>query len=405
MMSTPPVPAAARRARHRVHLTALALACAAAALPAAANAATATVRIEGAGSTLLPETPVSLDAAPVVLRDADDADSVTVPGTSATAQLARATGAAGLPVGFQMFDLGAGPSSFVTRIGPDAMPASFSPSWRVTVNHVAGQTGADATTLSDGDRVVWAYVEDFSARELDLSVSGDVVERGGPFEVTVLSHAPDGTAAPATGATVVYGGVTRTAGPGGRVTFTATGTGPQAVTATRAGEVRSPARAVCTTAGDPAVCRLSVPAPAVTTPPPAADPVGVPAAALLPDAVAPGSRIAFPRPGAAVRRPRALMGSAGPDRSDVARVEVALARRVGTQCRFVGRRGGLGPVVPCTRRVWLRARSSGGAWSLPLRRPLAAGLWRAWSRATDGAGNLERVGIARINATTFRVTP
>ncbi|HWH13269.1 MAG TPA: hypothetical protein VNT51_00875, partial [Miltoncostaeaceae bacterium] len=385
------------------HLTALAAACLAAALPASAHAQTATVRVEGAGATILPETAVALDASPVTLRDAGDADTLTVPGLSASAQLARATGAAGVPIGFQLFDFGGGPTSFVTRIGPDTMPASFSPSWRVTVNHVAGATGADQTTLSDGDRVVWAFVEDFAARELDVSVTGDVVERGRPFEVTVQSYATDGTAAPATGATVVYGGTTRTAGPGGRVTFTATGIGPQAVTATRAGGGADGARGAAHLAGDPAVCSLSTPAPTVTTPPPAAEPVGVPVAALLPDTVAPGSRIGFPRPASVVRRPAAVMGTAGPDRSDVARVEVSLARRVGTQCRFVGRRGGLGPVVPCTRRVWLPAQAAGTAWSLPLRRPLPPGGWRVWSRATDGAGNRERTSVARVNSTIFRV--
>lgn len=389
-------------------LRATALACLAAALPATAHAASATIRVEGAGSTLLPETAVTLDPAPVVLRDAADTDTLSVPGLSASAQLGRATQAAGLPLGFQLFDFGGGPTSFVTRIGADEMPASFSPAWRVTVDHVAPSVGADQVTLADGDRAVWAFVPDFAARELDLSVSGDVVERGRPFDVTVQSYATDGSAVPATGASVVYGGVTRTASAGGRVTFTATGTGPQAVTATRPGEVRSPARAVCTTAGDPSVCSLSVPAaaptsPLITTPPPVPDATGT-ATGGPADTVPPGSRIVDPRPGVAGGRVRSLAGTAGPDRSDVSRVEVAVARRVGTQCRPLGRRGRLGRLGPCTRRVWLRARVSGEAWQLPLRRPLAPGVWRAWSRATDGAGNVERVPLNGVNAMTFRVT-
>lgn len=378
----------------------VAAACLAGALPAAALA-DATIRIEGGDSTLLAESPVALDPAPVTLADAFDADRLTVPGLSATAQLTRAAGRAGLPVGLDIFDFGSGPSGFVTRIGQDAMPASFTPSWRVTVNHVAGQVGADQIVLADGDRVVWAFVSDFAARELDLAVSGDIVERGRTFDVTVTSHATDGTSVPATGATVVYGGVTRAAGPGGRATFTATGTGTQVVTATRAGEVRSPGRAVCSTAGDPSVCGLSQPAPAV----PAAAPVpqATPAAATAADTVAPGSRIAFPRLGRTVRAPRAITGTAGPDRSDIARVEVALARRVGTQCRFVGARGSLGPLTRCTARVWLPARRAGGNWALALRRPLAPGVWRVWSRAADGAGNRESTGLARVNTGVFRV--
>lgn len=381
-------------------LRAIAAACLAAALPTAAQAAATTIRVEGSGSTVLPETAAATDATPVTLRDAGDADAITVPGASATAQLARATAASGIPVGFQVFDFGTGPSSFITRIGPDAMPASFSPSWRVTVDHVAAQVGADEVLLSEGDRVLWAFVADTAARELDLAVSSDIVERGRDFDVTVQSYATDGTAVPAAGASVVYAGVTRTAGPGGRATFTATGAGTQTVTATRADEVRASARAVCTIAGDPSVCGLP-PAPA-TSAPAATVPVAAPAATPA-DSVAPGSRIVFPRLGRTVASPAALAGTAGPDRSDVAVVEVALARRVGTQCRFVGRSGGLGPLVPCRSRTWLRARTAGGSWALPLRRPLAAGAWRVWSRATDGAGNVESTGIARVNTGTFRV--
>lgn len=384
---------------------AVAAACLVAAVPAIARAAETTIRIEGSGATLLPETATRLADGPVALRDSFDADAVEVPAGSATAQLAGAAAAAGLPLGFQVFDFG-GPASFITRIGPDAMPASFSPSWRLSVDHVAAQVGADTVRPPAGSRVVWAFVADSEARELDLSVSPDVVERGRDFEVAVRSYAVDGTATPATGASVVYAGVTRTADSAGRVTFTAQGSGRQAVTATRGAEVRSPARTVCSTAGDPSVCGLTAAAPAAApsaAPAPVAVPVGTVAGAP-PDVVAPGSRITFPVLGRAGAAPAAVLGTAGPDRSDVARVDVALARRVGTQCRFMGPRGGLGAVTACTSRRWLTARIAGGGFSLPLRRPLAPGAWRVWSRAVDGAGNVESTGIARLNTGTFRVT-
>ncbi|MFN8121840.1 MAG: DUF4430 domain-containing protein [Thermoleophilia bacterium] len=380
---------------HTVRRALLASLLACGAVPATVLGATATIRVEGAGATLLPETPVELTGAPVALRDAADADQITVPADSATGQLGRAAAAAGLPVGFQLFDFGTGPSSFITRIGPDTMPASFSPSWRVTVNHVARDTGADATTVAAGDRVVWAFVGDFAARELDLAVSGDLVRAGDPFEVTVTSHATDGTSRPAAGATVVYAGRTATTGATGRVTFTATGTGTQAVSATLANEVRSPARDVCSVTTDASVCGLPVA-------PQYGDGTGGQAAAG--DTVAPGSRITFPRIGSRVARVRGIAGVAGPDRSDVARVEAALARRVGTQCRFLTAAGRLGTPGPCAARTWLRTRSAGGYWTLPLRAALAPGLWRVWSRATDGAGNAESTGIARINTGQFTVT-
>ncbi len=63
------------------------------------------------------------------------------------------------------------------------------------------------------------------------------------------------------------------------------------------------------------------------------------------------------------------------------------------------------PAAPraCRARLYLGARSAGGNWSLPLRRGLAPGIWRVWSRATDGAGNLESVGLPRVNTGQFRV--
>ncbi len=102
---------------------------------------------------------------------------------------------------------------------------------------------------------------------------------------------------------------------------------------------------------------------------------------------------------------RAIRGTAGPDRSDVAHVEVALARRVGTLCRFRSRSGGLSKPRSCTRRAYLPARAAGGSWALGLGRGLAPGIWRVWSRATDGAGNVEDVGLARVNTGQFRVAP
>ncbi|MCC6830182.1 MAG: hypothetical protein IT200_02455 [Thermoleophilia bacterium] len=381
---------------HTVRRALLASLLACGAVPATVLGATATVRVEGSGATLLPETPVELTGSPFTLRDPADTDQITVPADSATGQLGRAAAAAAVPVGFQVFDFGTGPTSFITRIGADTMPASFTPSWRVTVNHVARDTGADATTVLPGDRVVWAFVSDFATRELDLAVSGDLVKAGDPFEVTVSSHATDGTSRPAAGATVVYAGRTATAGATGRVTFTATGTGTQAVSATLTDEVRSPARQVCAVTTDASVCGLP-------TAPQYGDGTGG-AAAAAGDTVAPGSRIAFPRIGSRVARVRGITGVAGPDRSDVARVEVALARRVGTQCRFMTAAGRLAAPGPCSARAWLRTRSAGGYWTLPLRAALAPGLWRVWSRATDGAGNAESTGIARINTGQFTVT-
>lgn len=354
-----------------------------------------TIRVEGGAANVLPETPVTVDDAPgatAVVTDATDADTLTVAAASATAQLATATRAFGLPLGFDIFNFGV-PSSFVTRIGADTMPPSFSPSWRLKVNGRAGDTGSDTTILKAGDVATWAFVSDFAARELDLAVSGDKVVQGQPFTVTVRSFDNAGAAVAAAGAVVAYGDQVATADALGRVSLPATGLGVKLVSATRIGEVRSQSRSVCSYASDPAVCNLP-PAPATTL-----------ASSSSADTVAPGSQISFPVSARRYHVVRWLRGSAGPDRSDVATVEVAIARRVGTQCRFMGPRGGFSQPRPCGERRLLPARLSGGHWVLPLRVKLAPGKYRAWSRAADGAGNREVRGIAPINSISFTVLP
>jgi hypothetical protein len=365
------------------------------AVPTAVAAPIATtVRIQGGSENLLPETPITVDdsaGATVVVADTTDADTITVPAASATAQLASATGPFGLALGFDIFNFGV-PTSFVTRIGGDLMPPSFSPSWRLKVNNALTATGSDGVTLAAGDRVSWSFVADFEARELDLAVSRDKLTQGQTFDVTVRSFDNSGAGVPAAGATVVYGDQSAVADAGGNATLVATGSGVKLVSATRAGEVRSQARAVCAYADDPTACDLP-PAP-VTPPPPG-----------LLDTVAPGSEVLFPISGRRYRAVRALRGSAGPDRSDIARVNVAIARRVGTLCRFMGPRGGFAAPRSCAERRFLPARSSGGRWLFALPTKLPAGKYRAWSRAVDGAGNAETTGVNAVNAISFTVLP
>ena len=352
-----------------------------------------TIRVEGGAANVLPETPVVVDdaaASTIVAADTTDADTITVEAASATAQLAAATGAFGLALGFDLFNFGV-PSSFVTRIGTDTMPVSFSPSWRLKVNGRASDTGADTTILKAGDVATWAFVSDFGSRELDLVVSTDKVLQGQSFTITVRSLDNAGVAVPAAGAVIAYGDQVATADALGKASLPATGLGVKLVSATRTGEVRSQGRAVCSYGVDPAVCNLPPAPPTTPTPSTSAD------------TVAPGSEITFPVSAQRYRIVRALRGSAGPDRSDIATVDVAVARRVGTLCRFMGPRGGFSEPRSCTERRLIPARLSGSQWVLPLAVKLLPGKYRAWSRATDGAGNREERGLAPINSISFTV--
>lgn len=369
----------------------LAAACAAGLVATpVATALDTSIRVEGAAANLIPESAIPIEGTGTAQVFDSAFAPVDVSRASAFWQLYRATASTGLGLGFQYF-----PSFnavLVQKIGADANAGTAG--WQYRVNHVAPAVGASDRALAQGDRVLWYYGGADGARELDVTPSADRVATGAGFTVTVTSYGADGAPAPASGAVVRYGSAQATADASGAASFVAQGTGTQAVSATRAGDVRSPARAVCSFAGDPTVCNL-----------PASPAPGTGTAGTGADAVAPGSRIAFPRIGGIASRVRAIRGSAGPDRSDVSGVEVALARRVGTQCRFRTRTGSLTAPRACGLRLYVKATSVGGNWSLPLRRNLAPGVWRVWSRATDGAGNLESVGLPRVNTGQFRVTP
>jgi hypothetical protein len=382
------------RTTSRVTLLAAACAAGLAAAPPLAGALDTTIRVEGSGANLIPESAIPIEGAGTATIFDRNFAPVEVSRGSALWQLYRATSSTGLGLGLEHFP--AFGATLVQRIGPDENAGTVG--WQYRVNHAGPPVGADARTLAEGDSVLWYYGAADGARELDVAPSSDRVRAGQAFTVAVTSYGAAGDAAPAAGATVTYGGASATADGAGRATLVAQGEGTRAVTATRAGDIRSAARAVCSFAADPAVCSVPAALPAAGGPGGTAAGGGVPG-----DRVAPGSRIGFPRIGSRHRTVRAIRGVAGPDRSDVARVDVALARRVGTQCRFRARSGGLTTPRSCSRRLYVRARSAGGNWSLGLRRGLAPGLWRVWVRATDGAGNRETVGLPRINTGQFRV--
>lgn len=368
----------------------LAAACAAGlvAAPAAAGIDTV-IRVEGSTATLVPESAIPIEGTGTATVFDKNFAPVDVSRGSSFWQLYRATSSTGLGFGFEYFP--AFSAIQVQRIGTDENAGSTG--WQYRVNRVAPQVGNQE--LAQGDRVLWYFGASDGARELEVTPSSDRVGAGGTFSVAVTSYAADGSEAPAAGAQVRYGSAAATADATGTVTFVAQGAGLQPVQATRAGDIRSATRQVCSFAGDPTVCNLP--------PAPAGAPAGPAGAAQ--DAVAPGSRVTFPRMGGRHVRVRAIRGLAGPDRSDVASVEVALARRVGTQCRFRARSGGLTPPRACSRKLFVKARSVGGNWLLPTGKGLAKGTWRVWSRATDGAGNREARGLSRINTGSFRVGP
>lgn len=245
-------------------------------------AADTTIRVEGGADTLISETTVAVDPAPVTVADAFDADAVTLPGTRATAQLGRAASAAGVPLGLQVFSFG----TLVQQIGSDASPSSGSPFWRLKVNDATTQVGSDELTLGAGDRVTWAFLTDFATPELDLRLSRTAAPAGARVTARVTSFANDGTGTPAAGALVRYGARSATTGADGLASFVADGVGTAPVSAVLGGAVRSEVRRLCTFTTDPAACGVDPAAPACRPAPPPGparrpDPVRLSAAGLL----------------------------------------------------------------------------------------------------------------------------
>ena len=231
-----------------------AAACAALlAIPAAGMAANATIRVEGATSTLLSERAANIPVAgSATLVDSFDGDSNTVSNQSATSLLVRAVLDASLPVGFDVFNFGGPPSTFITRIGADAMPIDYSVWWKLKVNHVAAQVGTDDVTMHAGDEVLWTFG---TGTEDELAVTGPTAPQqvGTPFTVQVSRYDDAAVQSVASGATVTYGTQQATTDATGAATLT-TEPGWRDVVVTGANAVRDEARACGFAADHPEDC-------------------------------------------------------------------------------------------------------------------------------------------------------
>ena len=355
----------------------------AAVLPAAASAAqiTPTLRVEGGSANVVPLTPFGVESSAkttVIVRDTTDPDTISVSARSATAHVAEAASRLGLSLGFDIFNFG-GPSAFITQIGPDKMPVSFSPSWRLKVNHKVTPSGSDATNLKPTDAVLWSFGASFDAPELDLRTAKQQVALGTLVRARVFAFDNDGLSIPATGALVYFGGTAKRADGAGAVSFTAAGAGAFWVSATRPGSVRSQRQLVCVRpAGIARLC----------------------------------SAVTSPKPAGRVTAPQAVTGvvaGAVPQ----SRVTVSLAKLVGSKCRFLtsDRRTFAAPRACGSPIAISLAVTSKSNWTLRLaskqsnvRGRLSPGRYRVWSRVTAGPRR-ETQGTPGINTVTFTVVP
>ena len=127
------------------------------------------------------------------------------------------------------------------------------------------------------------------------------------------------------------------------------------------------------------------------------------------DGERPTSRISHPRDGRTYGQlgVRTLRGSASDTLSGIARVDVAVRQRLADgRCRWLTRRGRFEP-GGCDRPRWLQADGASSWWfEVPQVLPESVGgiaSYRAYARAVDGAGNVERRFQPGRNANTFEI--
>jgi hypothetical protein len=385
---------------------------AACAAPALASPVTATIRVEGLTGTVIPTTTLATDARPIVSTCCDtatekhvgEAHGFTVP--SALTLAADAAAANGLSLGCTWSVLYN--DCFVDGF-PAAFPAGATDYWRLVVNGKDSPTGFAGTALRDGDRVD-VIATDYTALSepplLTLTPSVAAVHNGVSFsvKVTSLDTSGFGTTGPGAGAVVSYGSLQAVAGTDGTVSFMGTGTGYSSLSATLPGATSSQIVSVCAYGADPTICSLPAPAtpvtPAAAAAVPTSNPISI-ASTTAADKLAPSTHFSAPLAFSKVKQVKRLVGVTSPDRSDIASVTYALAKRVGTLCSFRRANGTLAPASSCSKAIWLPATGR-AFWHVTLSKPLAAGRWRAFSRAMDGAGNVE---AAFESQTSFIVAP
>jgi len=329
-------------------LAGLALAVLALLVPASvAVAAPVTVRVESAGSTLLPTTAVNTAPGTFTVAGGGSCSSTSMGGALQLATAGRWGGRVDPNFG-QSVETVFG----VTHPISAPLDGKF---WSLYLNDKALGVGVCAAELQAGDEVLvyeacsGATTGCFGGEPLDLKAPA-VVRPGVPFTANVAElmttfnpNPPfDSTTAkaPSAGATVSGGGATATSDASGQAALTLTTPGPVTLTATKGDRVRESVT-VCVTNGADGACGSAVAA-------------GQGVAGVTVDRTAPRARLLSPRSGHVYRfakfSPRLIHIAVAESGSGVRTVKLRLTRRVGDRCfsysgkreRFLGAKCGSG---------------------------------------------------------------
>lgn len=102
-----------------------------------------------------------------------------------------------------------------------------------------------------------------------------------------------------------------------------------------------------------------------------------------------GKRSHFSRRGISLGGVTRDKGCGKKGRGKVARVTLAIGRRVGKKCQWLRPKKGFGPVGSCTHKAYVRAKGT-SKWTFRLRAKLKRGSYVVVPRAFDAVGNRER---------------
>jgi hypothetical protein len=349
-------------------VTGVLISVAALAAASAASAAVAppsvSVRIEGSGTTLLPQTPVQTEATKMLRGH-------VCPGSTAAGALTLATHSQWTGTYFKSFG-----DFEVTNILGET-PAGSSDFWTLWINGRSSSTGACSTKLRSGDHELWfdclgTATGACSNDPLALRVPAEV-RRGHKVTVRVTQLDAGGHGTPVAGAAVNGGGVAAVTNAKGKATITTRAVGEISVQATKSGATPSDTAFVCVYPRRRSQC-----------------------AAIRRDG--PRTHVDGIRNGQVFtgHGPRVLHGTAGPDPLGLTDVRLTLLRRApGGGCSYFDPGSGHWLTRGCQVAPVGSPFSIGPntRWSYMLPRALAAGGYRLVIVAADAGARETRVRV------------
>jgi hypothetical protein len=315
------------------------------------------VRIEGAGSTLLPQTLIQTTSASSLRRQ-------SCSGSSAAGALNLATRGQWTGKWFSSF------KDFEVASILGETPAGADDFWTLWINGRSSMTGACSTPLHTGDHELWFDCVSSSSgtcanNPLALSAPS-TAHAGRPLTVTVTQLDGAGNSKPFAGAAINGGGVVAVSGPGGRATFIPRAAGVLRLHAVKSGATPSDTEFVCVYPRRASQCG------SVGNNGPRTHVLGIREHQVF---IAHG--------------PRLLHGTAGPDPTGITDVRLSLFRHApNSRCSYYDGSTGTWQRRGCRAATPAASFSVGAStsWSYLLPQPLPLGSYRLNVIASDSGG-------------------